>query len=66
MSRTIRTYLEVNDGDITNQSKDKNPRKSFVYRGDGWATKAQGGPGNKRAWKSYMPKWYYKKNKQVV
>lgn len=69
MSRTKRKFngdsnnppREFNDGELTNLSKDKNPKKSFVYRGDGIYTKAQGGPGNKRGWKNWMPKWLYKK-----
>lgn len=65
MSRTIRKWhgKKFKDGEIQNLQKDKKPKKMFVWRGDGWATKARGGPGNKAGWRVWMPKWLYKKLK---
>lgn len=62
MSRTKRKDGRgnlYNDGQIENRFKEVSPKKSFVDRGDGWATKSRGGPGNKRGWKPPMPKWYF-------
>jgi hypothetical protein len=39
-------------------TKKKRDRKQFVYRGDGWATKARGGPGNKAAYGRYSGHGY--------
>lgn len=68
MSRTIRGKgrFDVKDGDLINLSKDKKPRKSFMYRGDGWSSKARGGVGNKAGWKGWMPKWFFKKLKEKL
>ena len=52
------------DGELINLSKDKKPKKSFMFRGDGWSSKARGGVGNKAGWKVRMPKWLYKKLKK--
>lgn len=65
MSRTLRIG-KYKDGEVSNPQKDKNPKKHFVFHGDHWATKSNGGPGNKRGWKSYMPKWVYKKLKLKI
>lgn len=46
--------------------KNDKERKHFVYIGEGYTTKAQGGPGNKRAWKQPMPKWKYKQIKEKL
>jgi len=60
MSDTTRGWWKGRDS----SSKKKEDRKSFVWRGEGWATKAQGGPGNKRKWaRKLIPKWLYKKYK---
>lgn len=65
MSRTIRGRGRYNakDGDLQSLSKDKKPKKRFMWRGEGWSCKARGGVGNKRGWKTYIPKWLYKKLK---
>lgn len=67
MSRTFRkdnkTGKKWPDGEMVNFSKDKKPKKSFVYPDEHWATKSNGGSGNKRGWKTFKPKWYYKKKK---
>lgn len=66
MSRTKRgkrhrgKAVEWRDGEVQNPSKDKNSKKEFVFKGDGWATKAKGGPGNKSGWKQPIPKWLRK------
>ena len=62
MSRTIRLRVRYNlhDGEAVNVSKDKKPRKRFMLSGDGYTCKARGGVGNKRGWKSGIPKWIYK------
>lgn len=72
MSRTIRGRgrFNIRDGDLQSITKDKKPRKRFVFRGDGWATKARGGIGNKAGWGGFpsnwrcLPKWLYKKYKE--
>ncbi len=66
MSRTLRNYRgdTFPDGDVQNYDKDKKPKKRFMYRGDGWSSKARGGVGNKVAWKSFIPKWLFKKLKK--
>jgi hypothetical protein len=43
-------YPEYYRGNRKARLKGKRDRKRFVHRGDGWATKSQGGPGNKRAY----------------
>ena len=66
MSKTTRNIQgkEFPDSKMCeNPQKDKNPKKSFVYRGEGWTTKARGGSGNKRGWKNWIPKWLFKKYK---
>lgn len=66
MSRTIRDRGRFNakDGDLQSLTKDKNLRKRFMWRGEGWSCKAQGGVGNKRGWKVYIPLWLVKKLKK--
>ncbi len=57
------------------QTKSERDKKKFVWAGEGWATKAQGGDGNKRGWGGAnkttgngmghgYPKWLYKRKKQ--
>jgi len=74
MSRSTDTYK----GKVYRQkyrrhkTKAKRDKKRFVWQGEGWSTKAQGGPGNKRAWGSRngmsvgLPKWLWKRKKQGV
>lgn len=50
MGKTIRNYKGTEFGDKDGFPKKKQDRKRFVYEGEGHTTKAQGGPGNKRAW----------------
>ncbi len=71
MSRTIRVRgrFNVPDGDIQSITKDKNLKKSFVFRGEIWSTKSGGGIGNKRGWGGasnwrVLPKWLYRKYKE--
>lgn len=67
MSRTIRARGKFNlpDGDIESITKDKNPRKSFLLdSSEKPYTKAAGGPGNKRGWKVFIPKWLLKQYKE--
>jgi hypothetical protein len=66
MSRTIRGRGRYNtpDGELQSLTKDKKPRKRFMYRRDGWSSKARGGPGNKAGWKSIIPKWLLQKYKE--
>jgi len=69
MSRTIRIIQGKKFPDsklCQNPQKDKNPRKSFVYNGENCYTKSNGGPGNKRGWRNFIPKWLYKKYKEKV
>lgn len=71
MSDTIRARgtLNLHDGDIECVTKDKNPRKSFLLdSSEKPYTKAAGGPGNKRGWKVFIPKWLrqqYKENQSL-
>lgn len=69
MSNTIREYKGKEYPDKSR--KDNGDRKSFVFRGDGWATKARGGVGNKRGWGGFsswknLPKWLYNKYKENI
>lgn len=67
MSRTIRIIKgkEFPDSAMCrNPQNDKNPRKRFMWRGDGWSSKARGGVGNKAGWNAWMPKWLYRKYKK--
>lgn len=70
MSRTIRGRgrFNVKDGDLQSITKDKRSRKSFLLDSEEkWATKSAGGPGNKRGWKVFIPKWlYYKYKKEHI
>ena len=69
MSRTIRNIQGKKFPDskmCENPQKDKKPRKRFMYRGDGWSSKARGGIGNKAGWKAYIPKWKYKQLKEEL
>ncbi len=66
MSRTIRGRgrYDTPDGKLQSLNKDKKPRKQFMWRGEGWSSKARGGVGNKSGWKMPIPKWLLQKYKE--
>lgn len=69
MSRTIRKIkgkIFPDNSMCRNPQNDKNPKKSFVYPGENQYTKSNGGCGNKRGWKNFIPKWLYKKYKKEI
>lgn len=67
MSRTIRIIKGKEFPDsrkCRNPRNDKNPRKKFMWHGERWSCKSLGGNGNKRGWKTFIPRWLYKKYKE--
>jgi len=67
MGKTIRYYKGEAHRDKS--EKKGQDRKQFVYRDEGYTTKAQGGPGNKRAWGGsagvkVIPKFLYQRYKE--
>lgn len=51
--------------EVRDKSKKKKlPKKKFVWQGDNWATKGNGGPGNKHYWEGKLiPRDQYMKYK---
>ena len=44
----------------------KKDRKHFVFRDENYLTKSNGGCGNKRGWRTFMPLWFYKQKKEQL